>query len=518
MPRVLISAGHTMMDPGAIYGDLREADLTRKIAPMVLEALRQSGLEVQAVPLDLPLPDRIQWINSSGLSAEAGDILVEMHVNDADSSKRGLEIWYEGVGGNESEKVGVCIADSVTTQQGVTSNGVRSEQDHDLGSLRFLNATLPHASVVEVLYIDNQEDIQFLKDDNRLRNIAQSIADGIAKYCGRKLDGSVLADLEKPNFVELISKYSIKPTGKPKLPFGGFGMDPFNDDFDDLMSDPFAPPTDVIDTTIVDGNAIISTFGDTITPAGVQTAISAAQTVSQPLAAPIANFGASTNNPVPAANNPFATPTTNPTANLKPFAPQANNPFVPAANNPFAPTSNNSFAPGGGTAPGLGASTFMDREKRKKMIEDTYLKVLGIKAEDRDLNTYLNKGISEAELTQKLIESDQHTNLVKSKDEIEQLRKDKEGSASKLTKLQTTVRDMQEMIAQLNRLLVHKNEAIKEMEKTFSEHKGLPSEVYQNIQTQKKAALPANQNSVNSVKLDNSKGDGIKRRFAKRFS
>ena len=55
MPRALISAGHTVMDPGQIFGDLREADLTRKIAPKVIPHLQAAGVEVQGVPLDLSL-------------------------------------------------------------------------------------------------------------------------------------------------------------------------------------------------------------------------------------------------------------------------------------------------------------------------------------------------------------------------------------------------------------------------------------------------------------------------------
>lgn len=486
MPRVLISAGHTMMDPGAIYGDLREADLTRKIAPMVLDALSQSGLEIRPVPLDLPLPDRIQWINDSGFNAQTGDILVEIHINDADGNKRGLEIWYEGIGNNESEKLGVAMADSVVTEQGFFSNGVRSEQDHDLGSLRFLNATLPHASIVEVLFIDNAEDIQILKDDNRLRSIAQSLAKGIAKYCGKNLNGTDLAETEKPNFTDLVAKYSIKPSGKKKQPFGGFGMDPFNDDLDDLM--PATPLTPTPEATLPQFD-----------------------TMASPQVIPNNLPGSS------ATNSVNLNPTQQPAAQVSP----AVNSFssVPVQNSQPAVSNTPTFPTSAMTPPpGLGASTFMDREKRKKMIEDTYEKVIGVKPEDKDLNTYLNKGVSEAELLQKLVESEQHAGLIKAKTELEQIKKEQDSAQGKLTKLQATVRDMQEMIAQLNRLLVHKNQAIQEMEKTFSENKGLPSQVYQKLQEQKKDSLPANQNSANGVKLNPSVGDNVKRRFAKRFS
>lgn len=452
MPRVLISAGHTMMDPGAIFGDLREADLTRKIAPMVMEALGQTGLEVKPVPLDLPLPDRIQWINDTGYTAQNGDILVEMHVNDADGSKRGLEIWYEGDGNNESEKLGACIADAVVTRHGFNNQGVRSEQDHDLGSLRFLNGTLPHAVIVEILYIDNDEDIAILKNENRLREIARSVAAGIAAYAGKTLTGAALSETEKPKLEELVTKYSTKPTGKKKPLFGGFGMNPFGSNFD--LDDDF------------DADADLNPFA--------QSASDIADTTpkTEPIAA-------------------SSTTTTTPAASLSAAA---------------------------ASGSGLGASTFMDREKRKEMIEKTYEKVLGKKPEERDLNTYLNKGISESELMQKLIDSEEHALLIKAKNELDTIKQEQDGIQSKLTRLQTTLRDMQEMIAQLNRLLVHKNQALQNMERTFAEHKGLPSQVFLKLQDQKKDATPLNQGSALGVKLAPGVGEDIKRRFAKRFS
>lgn len=458
MPRVLISAGHTMMDPGAIFGDLREADLTRKIAPLVMEALGQTGLEVKPVPLDLPLPDRIQWINDTGYSAQNGDILVEVHVNDADGSKRGLEIWYEGDGNNESEKLGVCIADAVVTKHGFNNQGVRSEQDHDLGSLRFLNATLPHAVIVELLYIDNAEDIAILKDENQLRDIAKSVATGIAAYAGKNLTGANLTEAEKPKLDELVSKYSTKPSGKKKPLFGGFGMNPFGSNFD---------LDDDLDTDM-DANPFIA-------PTSQVTSVSPLSTSASIPSVPVNTTTATTNTVAPAA--------------------------APAA-----------------TGSGLGASTFMDREKRKEMIEKTYEKVLGKKPEERDLNTYLNKGISETELTQKLIDSEEHALLIKAKNELDAIKQEQDGVQSKLTRLQTTLRDMQEMIAQLNRLLVHKNQALQNMERTFAENKGLPSQVFLKLQEQKKDTTPLNQGSALGVKLAPGVGEDIKRRFAKRFS
>jgi N-acetylmuramoyl-L-alanine amidase len=453
MPRVLISAGHTIMDPGAIFGDLREADITRKIAAKVLDALQPSGLEVKAVPLDLPINDRIQWINNSGFNAAGGDILVEIHINDSDGSKRGLEIWYEGNGNNESQKVAVCIADAVVTKHSFENQGVRSEYDHDLGSLRFLNQTAPHAVIAEVLFIDNQEDIAILKDDAQLTDIAKSIASGIAHYCGKDLAGQELAAIDKPDYSKLVSTYVKTNTA------GDVRMNPFSlDGLGGIPANPTAPAL-------------------------------------KPFSAP--NFTA----PVPLQSAPSLSPNPATTPNFG----------APASFGGIG----SSFS--GPTPGGFGGNQFMDREKRKEMIEKTYERILGKKPNQNDLNNYLNKGVTDAELTQKLLESEDHAELIKAKEELDNIKKQQGEAESKIARLQATLRDMQDMITQLNRLLAHKNSAINQMEQTFAQQKGLPSQVYSSIQS-KQAHTAGTPKTASSVKLQASFAEKLYRKFAKRFS
>ncbi len=182
MPRLLISAAHTLENPGEIFGDLREADITRKLLKKTLPYLDSHKIEYQAVPLDLQLLKRIDWIKSTGYSQEQGDIFLEIHVNDG--GKRGIEGWFEGSASanNNSQKFAETVVNGICKATGYQNQGVKSEYEHDLGSLIILNQSNLIATAVECLYIDNAEDIQIIKDETKLDALAKSIADSIHEY------------------------------------------------------------------------------------------------------------------------------------------------------------------------------------------------------------------------------------------------------------------------------------------------------------------------------------------------
>ncbi len=182
MPRLLISAAHTLENPGEVFGELREADITRKLLRKTLPYLDSHKIEYQAVPLDLQLLKRIDWIKNTGYTQEQGDIFLELHVNDG--GKRGIEGWFEGSGAvnNNSQKFAETIVEGVCKTTGYQNQGVKSEYEHDLGSLIILNQSGLIATAVECLYIDNTEDIEILKSEIKLDELAKAIAAAINDY------------------------------------------------------------------------------------------------------------------------------------------------------------------------------------------------------------------------------------------------------------------------------------------------------------------------------------------------
>ncbi len=168
MPRLLISAAHTLESPGVVVENLKEADLTRSILKKIVTHLDSTEVEYKAVPLDLPLMQRINWINSQEYSEEKGDLFVEIHINDG--GKRGFEFWYSGSAGsdNNSQKLAEYLIENLSKKTGYESQGAKSEHDHEIGSLLILNQTHPIAAALELLYIDNEEDQKILRDESKL--------------------------------------------------------------------------------------------------------------------------------------------------------------------------------------------------------------------------------------------------------------------------------------------------------------------------------------------------------------
>ncbi|RMD77337.1 N-acetylmuramoyl-L-alanine amidase [Candidatus Dojkabacteria bacterium] len=182
MPRLLISAAHTKESPGSVYGDLREADLTRKILSLTIPHLGKLGVNFVSVPLDLPLVQRIEWINKQGFSVENGDIFLEIHINEG--GKRGIESWFrsEEDPNNRSQKLAKHVSKYLADKFKWQDLGCKSEYEHELGSLLILNQINIPGTAVEILFIDNEEDVKILKDEKKLDEIAEALAESVNDF------------------------------------------------------------------------------------------------------------------------------------------------------------------------------------------------------------------------------------------------------------------------------------------------------------------------------------------------
>ena len=93
-PRILLSAGHNTLKQGKENRGFTEFRFTKKILELVVGHISKLGVEHKAVPIDMELLNRIDWINKSGYLEEDYDLLVEFHINDG--NKTGIETWYFG--------------------------------------------------------------------------------------------------------------------------------------------------------------------------------------------------------------------------------------------------------------------------------------------------------------------------------------------------------------------------------------------------------------------------------------
>jgi len=103
---------------------------------------------------------------------------------------------------------------------------------------------------------------------------------------------------------------------------------------------------------------------------------------------------------------------------------------------------------------------FMTRDDRKKLIQDMYVKILGREPNQNDLNYFLNIGISEQELIKKMIDSQEHADLVKSRQEVIKAKEELNSTKTELIQLRTSAEDQKVIIRNLHTLIAQKNQAI----------------------------------------------------------
>ncbi|MBD3363477.1 hypothetical protein GF362_07215 [Candidatus Dojkabacteria bacterium] len=367
MPRVIISAGHTDSDPGSSALGLREVDLTRAIARKLIPYLRANGVITLSVPPNLDLARRIDWINGTGYSATLNDISIEIHINDG--NKSGFEFWYKGDGANRSQDLAEKVMGSVTEETGLPSQGVKSEHEHEFGSLAFISNTNTVSVILECLYIDNEEDNKKLKNEKEIDKIAKGLSKGILDYLG----------------IEFKNK-NMTPTKKTKRTSN-----------------------------------------------------------RQTRRSPVQNMN------------------TNAQQVLRNSPPRNQQQYSQYLNQ-------NKMQNPRGYKPG---SSQMSREQRQQMIIQCYQRILGRNPSPNDLNYFLNIGITQDKLIQRMINSQEHYDMVKTKNKFLSMRNEYEKQRLELIQLREKSKDDKVIINKLTELLKQKNAYINRVKHSPSIPKAL---------------------------------------------
>jgi N-acetylmuramoyl-L-alanine amidase len=410
MARIIISAGHTNKDPGTIANGLREADLTKQISREVVKQLRESNIITLAVPPELDLAKRIEWINLTGYSETTGDITIEIHINDG--GKRGIEGWFQA-DKNNSRQLTQDIIDEVTKNVGWPSQGNHNEYEHPLGSLAFLHNTHPIASLVECGYLDNEEDFKILSSQEGILKIATGIVNGIKRFLG----------------------VGANPVNRP--------------------------------VTIATTSPAVATIpaAPTAVPAVQKTMPAPIQTTNQ------MQQNTPMNRPVNYPTAPVATYPTQQYGGMGGATPGGmSGGFGNVGGGAYGgmgggmSTGMNTMG-GMGTMGGVGGGMnqgagFMNRDQRRDMVKNNYIKILGREPSPADLNYFLNIGISEDQLIRKMVDSQEHADLVKARQEVIQTKKLFIDQRSEILRLKTKVNDQRGILQNLNSLLMQKNRAL----------------------------------------------------------
>ncbi len=187
MSRIAISAGHDNKRRGACFNNVCEHDLTVPWQHALLTYLGSNGVRV---PPDLPLRDKIAWINAD----RTIDMAVEIHFNsDAAHKGSGCETLYaprSRKGKALAETVQAAMSSFCAPNRGAKEGWYRMDRpghvdyagdiDGDETVDAFLGRTRCPAIIVEPFFIHEQARILALREV-----VCEVMADALQHYTQR---------------------------------------------------------------------------------------------------------------------------------------------------------------------------------------------------------------------------------------------------------------------------------------------------------------------------------------------
>lgn len=191
---VIIDNGHGKNTPGKCAPDksLFEWQWTREIAAML--CMRLYGINtIQTVILvpeehDVSLKERVRRVNTIVHDAKiAGKevLLISIHINASGhgtwKTARGWSVWVSN-NASEKSKQFAQIAYNEALSLGLKGNRVVPKEQYWSSNFYILKNTLCPAVLTENMFMDNQEDVQFLNSEKGKEMIVKLHYNAILKY------------------------------------------------------------------------------------------------------------------------------------------------------------------------------------------------------------------------------------------------------------------------------------------------------------------------------------------------
>ena len=174
--KFLIMPGHTQdgnIGSGAVIGNISESKETRKVAPKVVEYLKELGQDATYIHLDKSktddyLKEQLDLANSKGIF----DCAVQIHFNcgssDKDNTTTGTETFY-------ISNKGKVFADRVHLKLSSLFKNRGAKQNN---KYYWLKHTKSPAILIEVCFIDDKDDMKVYEEN--FDKICKFIAEGLA--------------------------------------------------------------------------------------------------------------------------------------------------------------------------------------------------------------------------------------------------------------------------------------------------------------------------------------------------
>ncbi|AVQ37445.1 N-acetylmuramoyl-L-alanine amidase [Clostridium botulinum] len=182
---VCIDAGHGGYDKGTIgKNSIPEKDIALNVAIMVGNILEENNIKVVYTRTD----DEVSWPSNEKEDLRArvkiakdnkADMFVSIHCNaNKDISFNGMEVWCR-FPNTDAEKLAKFIKKELVNTNYTSDRGVKYENEK---SLAVLKLNKPLSVLVELGFLSNKSDEEFITSEEGQEEIAQAIAEGILKY------------------------------------------------------------------------------------------------------------------------------------------------------------------------------------------------------------------------------------------------------------------------------------------------------------------------------------------------
>ena len=173
--------GHGGKDPGAIgYTNLKESDIALKIGMIIKENLENALEKVITTRKNdkyYSLDYRTKKANN-----ENCDYFISIHLNSAtNTSAKGCEVWIY----NENSKLQTLannLCNNLATKMNTPNRGIKYSK-----KLAVLKNTKMPALLIEIDFISNKEVENNLRNDNHLKNIADTISSTLLSFVNKSI-------------------------------------------------------------------------------------------------------------------------------------------------------------------------------------------------------------------------------------------------------------------------------------------------------------------------------------------
>ena len=175
---VVIDPGHGDWDPGANVGNVLEKDISLTTSKAIEQALDEANIKaVLTRETDISLSDnKIDDLKKrAAKSAEINaNYFVSIHVNSFDESDEvsGFEIYKKN---DESHSLAQNIGKNIETLNYSKNRGILDGGK----SLQVLRDNMVPSVLIELGYLNNDNDYSYLSNDEKLQEMGKAIAKGI---------------------------------------------------------------------------------------------------------------------------------------------------------------------------------------------------------------------------------------------------------------------------------------------------------------------------------------------------